>query len=39
MIPAINESKREDEQQNQIKTTSITYDQNQRLSVFFLKKT
>ena len=38
MITAITESKRQDQQQNQIKTTSITYDQNSMSINFLLKK-
>ena len=36
MILAIRDSRRQDKQQNQIKTTNITYDQNSM--IFFLKK-
>ena len=36
MILAIRDSRRQDKQQNQIKTTHITYDQNSM--IFFLKK-
>ena len=35
MVTAIKESKRQDKQQNQIKTISITYDQNSKSIHFF----